>query len=124
MKTSLFILTILLSMLLVAQDKKKLHGIKKTYDKNGNVLTVKEYDHGKKIGVWIYYAPDNSKELEIYSNDSLREKIMIGHTGDTLNRMNYLYHFTSGNRLSTTLSYRNFKLYLKTTHSYLGQDSM
>ncbi|WP_010135219.1 toxin-antitoxin system YwqK family antitoxin [Ochrovirga pacifica] len=34
---------------------KKVHGVWKAYDVNGNLKSLGEYAHGKKVGTWIFW---------------------------------------------------------------------
>ncbi|MEO1033436.1 MAG: nicotinic acid mononucleotide adenyltransferase [Bacteroidota bacterium] len=42
----------------------KLHGEWKSYDLNGNKVTIGNYDNGKKVGKWFFWQGNTLKEVD------------------------------------------------------------
>ena len=48
----------------------KLQGDWLSYDTNGKKIVSAQYDNGKKVGKWFYWAGDTLKEVD-YSNNTI-----------------------------------------------------
>lgn len=57
---------------------KEVHGVWKSFDTDGNLTSLGEYDHGKKVGVWIFWKTSyadkfNYTKVEFGADNTIAE---------------------------------------------------
>ena len=73
------------------ENEKDKHGkyILDNYDKS--VYSIKNYNHGKREGVWIINRRDSTKSISMYKSDTLRRIVVLAYNGDTLKDQSHTY---------------------------------